>query len=129
VIETREANEPLRDVEAIVRAAGHYVRASDDLRPRVLEAARAQCGEQRAQRCIRHLAVFCLLLAMFTSFWPSRLNLDQPRAGGMLIAAGFNRLLIPPEAAEVRHGDGDWRLIEAFTELRRQQAQVLRSAL
>jgi hypothetical protein len=129
VIESRDLNDPLREVEAMVRAAGHYVRASDDLRPRVLEAARTQHGEQRAQRFIRRVAVFCVLLAAFTSLGPSRLTVDKSRPSELLAAAGFDRLWMSPEAAGVRRGDGDWRMIDAFTELRRQQARVLRLEL
>jgi hypothetical protein len=119
-------NEPLDDVEAMVRAAGQYVRASDDLRPRVLEAARLQYGEQRARFCIRHLAVFVLLLAfLHVAEWHG-FDDRESRPNGMLVAAGFHEVLYPMPAASIRSGDGDWRMIDAFTKLRRQQAQLLR---
>ena len=39
--DVRESNrEPLEDIEALLRSAQDYVRPSEDLRPRVLEAAR-----------------------------------------------------------------------------------------
>ena len=43
-------HESAREVEAMLLAAGGYVRASDDLRPRVLEGARLQRRELRARR-------------------------------------------------------------------------------
>jgi hypothetical protein len=52
---------------------------------------------------------------------------DEPsRANEMLMAAGFHEVFSPPAAASIRSGDGDWRMIDAFTKLRRQQAQLLR---
>jgi hypothetical protein len=128
VTERCDWNESLH-VEAMVRAAGHYVRASDDLRPRVLEEARLHWGERRAQRCVRHVAMFVLLLAFFTAASPCGSDDQRLRPNSMLASAGFDELLMPTAAPTTRSGDGDWRMIEAFTELRRQQAQVLRFAL
>jgi len=119
-------DQPLDDVEALVRAAGEYVRASDDLRPRVLEAARLQSGEQRAKRCLRHVAVFVLLLASFNVAGWHALDDQRSRPNPLLVAAGFHEVLAPTLSAPIRSGDGDWRMIDAFTELRRQQAQLLR---
>src|SRR5262245_58913900 len=55
------------EIESLIRAAGGYVGASDDLRPRVLEAARLQRHERRAQRWLRRSAVAVLLIAMVGS--------------------------------------------------------------
>ncbi len=117
------------DVEALVRAAGGYVRASDDLRPRVLEAARLQHRERRVQRWARHLAVFVVLLGFATVV--GRRELDDDHAGpiGIVAAAGFDEFFTPTANLSKRAGDGDWRMIDAFTALRRQQARVLRFAL
>lgn len=116
---------PLDDIEAVVRSAGEYVRASDDLRPRVLEAARLQHGEHRAKRRIRHVAVCVLLLAFcHVAEWRGSRDQQSP-PNGMLAAAGFHELFSPTQAASIRSGDGDWRMIDAFTKLRRQQAQLL----
>jgi hypothetical protein len=116
---------PLDDVEALVRSAGEYVRASDDLRPRVLEAARLQHGERRAKRRIRFAAAGVLILAFCqVTQWCSSLD-RQSIPSGILVAAGFHELLSPTQATSVRSGDGDWRMIDAFMKLRRHQAQVL----
>jgi hypothetical protein len=126
VTESQVWDESIEDVEAMVRAAGHYVRTSDDLRPRVLEAARLQCGEQRAQRCLRRLAAFVVLVALFTA--ADRHGIDEQRSSfnNMLIEAGFEELDAPAPPDTIRVGDGDWRIIDAFTKLRRQQARLFR---
>ena len=129
MIDTRDWNDPLDEIEAMVQAAGQYVGASDDLRPRVLEAARLQCGERRAQRCIGRMAIFVMLLGFFTAMAGQDLDAEKARPTKLLVAAGFDNLFSPTAVATTRGGDGDWRMIDAFTELRRQQAQVLRFAL
>jgi hypothetical protein len=119
-------DESLDEVEALIKSAGRYVGASEDLRPRVLEAARLQCGERRAQTCLRHLAVFVALLALFTAEF--RAELDDGRSGfnRRVVHVAFEKLNPSGPTATTRSGDGDWRIIDAFTKLRRQQAQLLR---
>jgi hypothetical protein len=116
------------DIEAMIRAAGGYVRASDDLRPRILEAARLQRHERRARRLLRRAAVIVMLAAMAGAALE---NGDPPRVRpiGIVLAAGFDEFFVPTAVASANNADGDWRMIDAFTELRRQQAQVLRLAL
>jgi hypothetical protein len=94
-----------------------------------LEAARLQCRERRARRWIRHAAVFVVLLAFFTAAGRQGLEAERSRPLGIVVAAGFDEFFSPTAVAATRSGDGDWRMLEAFTELRRQQAQVLRFAL
>ena len=113
-------------VEAMVRAAGQYVGASDDLRPRVLEAVRLQCGEQWTRRCLRHAALVVVLLALVTAEFRQGLNEQRSPFNVGMVNVGFDALISPTPAAVSRSGDGDWRLIDAFTKLRRQQAQMLR---
>ncbi|MGE3243607.1 MAG: hypothetical protein AB7G28_20910 [Pirellulales bacterium] len=116
------------DVEALIRSAGGYVRASDDLRPRILEAARLQRHERRAQRWLRRAAVVVLLLATVGGTLEQD-NARSTRPIGIVMAAGFDEFFVPTAVASVGATDGDWRMIDAFTELRRQQAQVLRLSL
>jgi len=125
VTEPCQWDESLDGVEAMIRAAGQYVHASENLRPRVLEEARFHCNERTAQRCIRRLAMFALMLAFFTAANPLGRSDQSLRPSALLAAAGFNELLMPVAAPSTRSGDGDWRMIDAFTELRRQQALVL----
>jgi hypothetical protein len=129
VIELDDWNEPAVDVEAMVRSAGRYIGVSEDLRPRVLEAARLQSGEHKARRRLRRLTLSIVLLALFTITARNELAIDPSQPNSLLIAAGFNELYAPSAAPAARNGDGDWRMIDAFTELRRQQAQLLRLAL
>lgn len=116
----------MADVEALVRAAGSYVGASEDLRPRVLEAARTQCAELRTQSCLRRVALFVVLLAVFTT--AVRTDHDGSPLGGygQSMMAEFEQLIVPAANATPRNGDADWRILDAFTKLRRQQAQLLR---
>ncbi len=127
MVEMRDTYDPMGEVEAMVRAAGHYVRASDDLRPRVLETARIQCGERLAQRCLRHFAVFIALLAFFTTIGHD--HLEQSAGLRDSVLAVIANHMPPSETPAARNGSWDWSMIEAFTELRRQQAEVLRANL
>lgn len=128
MVEKRDAYDPNDEFEAIVRAAGHYVRASDDLRPRVLETARIQCGERRAQRCLRHFAVFFVLLTFFVTI--GRDHLEQSSAGLRdSVLAVISSHVPPSDTPTVRNESWDSSMIEAFTELRRQQAEALRANL
>lgn len=114
------------DVEALVRAAGSYVGASEDLRPRVLEAARMQCAERRTQSCLRRVALFVVLLAVFTTAYQPE-EIGSPLSSyGQAMMADFDEWIVPAANATPRNGDADWRILDAFTKLRRQQAQLLR---
>lgn len=112
--------------EALVRGAAGYVRPSENLRPRVLELARAQRDEQRALRRVWHLALVVVLLGTFTSLARMRPALAP--------AAGFgNPLEVVPQFddsnAAARQGEFGWETVESFRELRRQQAELLRLAM
>jgi hypothetical protein len=126
VTESWPWDESVSGVEAMVLAAGQYVGASDDLRPRVLEAVRLQCGEQSVQRRLRHVALVVVLLALLTPELRQGFNEPQMRLSGGIEEIGFDVLNSLSPAATTRSGDGDWRMIDAFTKLRRQQAQLLR---
>src|SRR4051794_24138236 len=121
-------DDEFNDVEAIVRAAGHYVAASDNLRPRVLEAVRMETGEQRSRHCLRTATLFTLLVVLFTSV--ARQIWDGPQVvTSSLDNPGYEESISPISAMTTRTGDGDWRIIDAFIKLRRQQAQLLRSEI
>jgi hypothetical protein len=113
-----------QEIEATVKAAGSYVRASDDLRPRVLETARMQRGERRAQRSLRRAAFLFAALTMTSA--TVRTEFDAPagihRAGWLAGDAGAPFW----DAAEVASHGGNfsWNLVESFTQLRRRQAEA-----
>jgi hypothetical protein len=69
------------------------------------------------------------LLACFTAADQNHYKTRGSYSTAILSASGFNELAAPLNAASLRTGDGDWRMLDAFSELRRQQAQLLRQAM
>jgi hypothetical protein len=105
------------DVEALVRAAGGYVRPSEELRPRVLEAARAESSERWAQRRILQVALVVALWGGISTATGGRWEVTAPFSAGLLQVH-----------AELRPAEGraaDWSMVESFTDLRRRQAALL----
>ncbi len=126
MLDSHDCLEPLSDIEALVRSAGNYVQASRDLRPRVLETARAERNEQCMSRRIWQAAVLVVLIAMF---WMS--PREQPEAldfGQSRTAARPGHNSLSPETSE-GHADFNWGMVESFTEIRRRQSELLRLAL
>ena len=110
------------ELEALVLASGGYVRASDDLRPRVLETARMELRERRVQHAMRRTLFCVLLVGACTS---AQVSVDSSHDFPKL-AAAVSRIEAP--AAAVPMGDKNdvgWIIVDAFTELRRQQAEIL----
>jgi hypothetical protein len=109
-------------IEAMVHAARFYVEPSEDLRPRVLEAAREHCADQRAERRLGGFALAVLLLALIASPLGSYVALLRSSA-------------VPRSASEVqRHATelagrreigSHWALAEAFSHWRHLQAARL----
>ena len=115
--------ESFGEIEQMVFGARNYVQPSADLRPRVLETARAQSLSQRAQRSIRYLSVAIFVLTLFTSSnrqqrelatvqFPADRAIHETFRGGMVLG-----------------GNVGWGTVDAFTEARRRQAEALRLAL
>jgi hypothetical protein len=127
VTELSHRDEPASEIEAVVRAAGTYVQASRDLRPRVLETARTVCGERRAQRSIRRVALFVALLAVFTA--PSGRGTEGARYPAMLAAVDSDHIFSQAESKVARGADVSWAVVDAFTDLRHHQASALRLEL
>jgi hypothetical protein len=123
MLDPRAACDPLEHIEALVRSAQDYVQVSRDLRPRVLETARAQRAEHRAMRRIWQVAVFVVFAGLFTMSErqrPERIDTSHARA-----AADAGYFSSPTGAS----GDSAWGMVESFTEMRRRQAELLRLAL
>jgi len=116
--EPLDRSEQWDDVETLVRAAGNYVRPSDDLRPRVLESARAESHERWAQRQIWQVALVVALLGVYSSSVRSRMEVAAPPTE---IAIEMGAMARRAESSEV-----GWKMVESFTDLRRQQAAMLR---
>ena len=112
----------LFDVEAQIRAARNYVVPSNNLRPKVLEAARELNEDRQSTRRLRRLCIALLLLGCLSVrmvdhliVWherrqlPTAIELEQ-RALDMEVAGN-----VSPH----------WGLLEAFSQLRRVQAARL----
>jgi hypothetical protein len=119
------SGQPLDDIEALVRLASDYVQPSDDLRPRVLEAARAATQEKRAQRRIARVAAVFLLAALSVASISGRRSTD---AAGYAASFWKGPLYAPVQTASENNRSG-WEMVDSYTELRRHQARLLRLAL
>lgn len=108
------------EIESLVASAGQYVQPSDDLRPRTLEAARTARAEQRGQQWVRHAAIAAAVVGLAISLRgttetkPQLNDSDAMYRQATLRASGVGGL--------------GWGLVQAFTELREEQAEKLRSA-
>jgi hypothetical protein len=127
VRDSRDWNGDVADIEALVRSAGNYVQVSKDLRPRVLEAARLKCGERRARSIVRKTALMAALLMWCVTASIRSLDMRDNLREMTIVAAGS----YPASASRASGGNGDigWSLVDAFTELRCRQADVLRPKL
>jgi len=112
------SSEPIEEIESLIRAAGNYVQPSEDLRPRVLEAARSQRSQWQAMTIAQCVAAAVVVLGMFLMSGSSTTHKSEPAIFANRLANEF----LPPLAS-----DGDWGLVDSFTELRRRQAEMLRS--
>lgn len=110
-------------VETLLRTAGDYVQPSEGLRPQVMEAVREAKGLRRDRsRVIRMacLAAAVLLLLSALPWWTPNYGLRGPTTMDDVAS----RLKAD---TTYRGGNIGWRLVEIFTDVRRQQAESLRS--
>lgn len=115
--------ESIDDVEALVRAAGDFVLASDDLRPRVLETARKQLRERTARRWVRGLGFCVVMLTVFTASDGRRWSdAHSPLASAIVYPTPVKQNATGPDLS----GDFDWGMVDGFTKMRRLQAEVFR---
>jgi hypothetical protein len=127
VIDSPDSFESLSEIEAMVRSAANYVQVSKDLRPRVLDSARLAKGERRVRRYIRQSALIAALLTWFVTSSVSRLDMrDDLRELSLATACSYP---MPNNRISVGAGDAAWVLVDAYTELRGRQADVLRLKL
>lgn len=111
-------------VESIVSRAGQYVRPTDDLRARTLEAAREQHAIRRGQRRVRTLTLAVVLATTISvSDGPLR-----PRASSETDRGARELHSLHEQAIQRSVGsrvDLGWALYEVYSELRRAQALQL----
>lgn len=116
----------MAELEALVRNAAGYVRASDDLRPRLLETARSHRTERRAQGWIRKAAMIVVLLTGLSAAIGQAV--DRTVAGHELEITAIDAGRMHSRAVTYAAPSGDvaWGMVEAFSELRRRQVAAFR---
>lgn len=126
--ERRENQPPREAVEAMLLAAAGYVRASDDLRPRVLETARAQCAHATIRSVAGMLAISVSLVVFMgmgaKHHTPAPVN-DEPTLAQTDSQAIFSQA----QAKAIRSGGLSWGIVDAFRELRQKQSEAIGSDL
>ena len=115
--EPRDYSPEWTDVEALVRAAGSYIRPSDGLRPRVLEMASIEFREQRAHRRIRRVAIVVFIVGAISMAAAGRWHAANPHSASMLE--------VHPGTMQAEGGTPGWNTVESFTDLRQRQAALL----
>jgi len=127
VHKSAEWHDEISEVEAMIRSAGDYVQVSRDLRPRVLDRARLASGERRVRRYIRHVGLVAALLTWSVTATVDRMNSASDIRELTLATA----TVYPTVNAHVNGGAAEaaWVLVDAFTEVRGKQAEVLRLKL
>ena len=123
MIDSFEFDDSVSDIEALIRAAGDYVQPSDDLRPRVMEAARFWRMERRTQWRLGQAAVLFILLNLLATSTLQRVELADGKPPA--IARDAEDASGGPAYRESEH----WDTVDAFRELRRRQASLLRLQL
>ncbi len=122
------------ELEALLRSAAGYVKPSDDLRPRVLETARAARGDRRVCRRLRAMLFAALfsILSLDAVDSPLRQFVTEPREAGRIIDADDIYEFTKSRVVAGESGLGDdfnWGMVEAFNVLRAQQSRSLRPAM
>lgn len=117
------------DLERRIRAAGRYVRASDDLRPRTLEAARSSYRQRRWNLRVATLAAIVLTVAAFDM--PARVA--RLHRSPLDTAAELNQQFEQQHRA-IERGmspgiNPAWALYEAFFDLRTKQSDLINDSL
>lgn len=113
----------LADLEARVRAAGRYMRASDDLRPRTLEAARVQRGVSTGAWTAAVAAAAAMLLV-----WGASHRAEQHRRlapENIATADAWQLSLTVRRQAVTAVGGPAWAMVDLFGALRHRQAELL----
>lgn len=108
------------EVEALVQAAGGYVQPSDDLRPRVLETARAEAGELRSRRWVRQASLAAAIVGIAVSIRTTTGGNDPKISDAEAVYEQASQ-------KSVGAGGFGWALVQAFRELRERQFESLQS--
>jgi hypothetical protein len=109
-------------IEHTIRAAGNFIRPSDDLRPRIIEAAKERCRQQRARRRVAVAVAACVMVALSVVPALERL-VTRSKLNATPSSTELQQQAIH-HAAETGVGP-NWGLTEAFKQLRKTQAKKL----
>ena len=115
-------DQSFEQIESAIRAAGDYIQPSEDLRPRTLEAARDDCGDRRAEKRLGVFVFAVVMLVMIGS--PIIHNLEKLRRESSAPSTTEMQQRGLHYAADPTIGP-NWGLSEAFSQLRRLQADRL----
>ncbi len=111
-----------REAESMILAAGHYVRPSEDLRPRTLETARELCRDRKAVRKLGGLAIAILMLALISFPASQRVQAWRAKTAAPSSNDMHERAAMYGQQAGI---GAHWGMAEAFIQLRRVQASRL----
>ncbi len=116
-IVSQSSDSPL---ERTILAAGQYVRPSQDLRPRIIEAAKEQGGQRRA---IRNIGGGLLLMGLLCVIAAPTLNQRTERFEKSR-SPSASELQDQAQTIATQAGVGaNWGLSEAYAKLRQSQAE------
>jgi hypothetical protein len=116
-------------VESLIHAACGYVQPTDDLRPRTLEAARAACRQRRSNYHFGCLAIVVVLLAL-CGFPHGDTSSETVLLARVSTSIRHFDLQQQASLRVLQTGlDPGWAFFEAFSELRRKQADLFDSAM
>ena len=118
--------EPLGEIETMIRAAGEFVQPTEDLRPRTLEAARRYCDDRRAEQKLGGFVIAALLLVAFSTPTIQYAHLLRDQATSPSASEIQDRAIEFSSQPEIGQ---HWGLAEAFTQMRRGQANRLGQSL
>ena len=123
MINLREQPDSPPDLEALIRSAQNFVAVSDDLRPRVLEAAREERSQRRAHQRIGKAAALAIALGIFVTLIreEARDTSASPLTADRSAGASFSS----PDSL-VGQDEAAWELVDSLTELRKEQAALFR---
>ncbi len=119
----QEYNENAPEIERLIRRAGRCVMPSDDLRPRILEAAQDINEVQHTRRQVAVWSATALAGSLLFAVLLRRADQWHNQV------ASPSSQMIQAEAANIsarKKTSLDWGLFEAFSKLRQTQADKLR---
>lgn len=109
-------------IESMIRAAKDYVHPSDELRPRIVEAAKDRCGDCRAEQRFGHFAIAVLVLILASS---PAIQLASMMSSSIAKTSAQEIQNRAEELSSQREIGSHWALAEAYSQWRDRQASRL----